>query len=298
MDVSKNLKKFKKCCKCGKPVFSIHSMYCRSCARLAFRMKARRFSPEAEEGVWDYLHTYGRRCYYTKMLLEMDDIKSPWFCVFDHLIPLDPRSIVLTSALVNGIKTALSEREFWFYVLQLDDFKQQNKKIKKIRLAYWRRHPAPGKARHHSENKRLGKKCCICNRPVFNIRSKYCLRCSRFNHRMELKGFSPQAVEKIREHIRTKGYVCTYTGLELDMENDRSPWYGVFDYCLPHDKSQVVLTCALFNEMKSDLTINEFWYYIRQLANYKRYHLKVKKKKPHYWARLTKRELYLKSIRD
>jgi hypothetical protein len=40
-------------------------------------MKIRKFPPEAEEGVWDYVHRFGKRCYYTTMPLEMDDIKSP-----------------------------------------------------------------------------------------------------------------------------------------------------------------------------------------------------------------------------
>jgi hypothetical protein len=293
----------KKCCICGKPVLSVHSMYCSTHARLAFRMKIRRFPPEAVEGVWNYIRANGDRCFYTKMLLEMDDIRSPWFCVFDHLIPLDPRKIVLTSALVNEIKTALSVREFWYYVQQLADFIDKGKKIKKTRLAYWRRHLPQSRAKSLPEKKPIwphpkDKKCDICGRPVFNIRSKYCLRCSRFNHRMELKGFSPQVVEEIREHLRTKGYVCFHTGLALDMDNDRSPWYGVFDYLTPGDPSKVVLTCALFNEMKSDLSIREFWYYIRQLANYKRKHTKIRKKKLVYWYRLTPKELYVKSLRD
>jgi hypothetical protein len=105
-------------------------------------------------------------------------------------------------------------------------------------------------------------------------------------------------MEEIRQHLRTKGYVCQLTGLALDMENDRSPWYGVFSFLTPGDPSKVVLTFALFNEMKTDLSIKEFWYYIRQLANYKRYHLKIKKKKLHYWSRLSSRELRLKSLRD
>lgn len=304
LDIAKKLTK--KCHVCGRPVFSVHSIYCRFCARLAFRMKIRRFSPEAIEGVWDYVRTYDFRCYYTKMLLEMDDIKSPWYCVFDHLIPLDSSTIVLTSSLLNEMKTALSEGQFWFYVEQLDDFKHKNKKIRKIRLAYWRQQEALSKGKRPLEKKSplalkaaaTGKKCCICERPVFNIRSKYCLRCSHFNHRMELKGLTPQAIEEIREHLRTKGYVCSLTGVALDMADDRSPWYGVFNYYISGDKTKVMLISALFGEMKSDLSIDEFWYYIRQLANYKRYHVRIKKKKLRYWYRLTARKLRLKSLRD
>jgi hypothetical protein len=86
--------------------------------------------------------------------------------------------------------------------------------------------------------------------------------------------------------------------MPLEMDDIKSPWYGVFDHLIPLDPRTIVLTFALVNDMKTALSVGEFWYYIRQLANYKRYHLKVKKKKPRYWSRLTIRELHLKSLRD
>ena len=103
---------------------------------------------------------------------------------------------------------------------------------------------------------------------------------------MELKGFSSEVNEEIRRHLRANGYVCQYTGIPLDTEDYRSPWYLVFNCVTPGDRSRVFLTCALFNEMKSDLTIKEFWYYIRQLANFKRKHSRIRKKKLDYWYRL------------
>jgi hypothetical protein len=284
----------KKCCVCSKPVFSVHSIYCQTHARLAFRMKARRFPPEAVEGVWDYIRVNGNRCYYTKMPLEMEDIKSPWFCVFDHLIPLDPNHIVLTSALINEIKTALSGKEFWFYIEQLADFIDKGKKIRKIRLAYWRHQYIGEKQLGHEEDrfaakpkwKGKHKKCCLCGRPVFTLQSKYCRRCSHFARRLEMQRFGKKVVGEILEHVRINGYTCAYTAIALDMVNSRSPWYGVFNCLTPGNKSKVVLSCALFNEMKSDLAIQEFWYYIKQLANYKRLGTKIRKKKLVYWYRL------------
>jgi hypothetical protein len=201
--------------------------------------------------------------------------------------------MVLTCALINEMKSALSEKEFWYYVEQLADYKTEHKKIKKIRLAYWRRHVPMAQGKFPTKKPRWpdpkAKKCDICDRPVFSLQSKYCLRCSHFFHRTELKRISPQAKEEIRRHLRTKGFVCQYTGVPLDTENDRSPWYCVFNCFVPGDNSRVLLTCALFNEMKSDLSIKEFWYYIRQLANYKRKHTRIRKKKLVYWYRLSSR---------
>jgi hypothetical protein len=300
-------KKEKICCGCGRrPVFSVHSLFCRECSRLAFRMKARRFPPEAEKGVWAYVRARGTRCYYTNMPLEMEDIHSPRFCVFDHLIPLDPRKIVLTSALINGMKTALSEREFWFYVKELADYIVRGKKIKKIKLAYWRRRFV-GEERRVSTGKRYSakpkwqgkhKKCCLCGKEVFTLQSKYCLDCSHFAHRLEIQRFGPKVVQEILEYVRTHGFVCYYTGLPLNMEDHRSPWHGTFDCLVPGDRSKVVLACALVTEMKSDLSLKEFWYYIKQLANYIRHRTPVRMKKPVYWYRLSPQQLRLKSLRD
>jgi len=330
MNTSKDLKKNKRCCVCGRPVFSVHSMFCQTHARVAFRMKARRFPPEAVEGVWDYLRANGDRCFYTKLPLEMEDIRSPWFCVFDHLIPLDPRRIVVTCALVNEMKTALSVREFWYYVQQLADFIDKGKKIKKIKLAYWRQNievlkgtllkgTVPLRSRGQSPSavslkseglfslvrgqspsaaSVKGKKCDLCGRPVFNIRSKYCRGCSHFAHRLEMQRFDKKVIQEILDYVRRWGFRCFYTGMLLDISDFRSPWYVVFDCLTPGDRSRIVLTSALFNEMKSDLSIKEFWYYIRQLANYKRKHTKIRKKKLVYWFRLTLKELHLKSLRD
>ena len=286
--------KAKKCWVCGRPVFSVHSMFCRGCSGLDFRMKARRFPPEAQEEIWDYLRANDRKCYFSQLPLELDDTTSPWYCVFDHLTPLDPTKIVLTCALINEMKSALSEREFWFYVEQLADFITKGTKIKKIKLSYWRQHVFNNiRVGGHTDDKFIGarpkpggKRCDLCHRPVFNVRSKYCRRCSHFAHRLEMQRFGFKTVQEILDHVRTRDFTCFYTGLPLDMTNPRSPWYCVFNFLTPGDHSKVVLTFALFNEMKSDLSINEFWYYIRQLANYKRNHSQIRKKRLVYWNRL------------
>ena len=255
-------------------------------------MKSRRFSPEAEQGVWDQLRANGRRCYYSRLPLEMWDTKSPWFCVFDHLTPLDPNRIVPCCAMINEMKTALSEKEFWFYVGQLADYRTTGKHIRKIRLGYWRRRPLGGK--RYGPNALLAKPkwkgkhkhCCLCGKEVFTLRSKYCLGCSHFAHRLELQRFDKKVVEEIFNYVRVHGFRCFYTGMPLELVDFRSPWYVVFNCLRPGDRSTVVLTSALFNEMKSDLAIKEFWYYIRQLANFKRHHTPIRRKKLVYWFRL------------
>ena len=60
----------------------------------------------------------------------MVDPKSPRYCVFDHWIPGDPKRIVLTTALVNDMKTEQTENEFWYNIFQLADYKRLGKPIK------------------------------------------------------------------------------------------------------------------------------------------------------------------------
>ena len=123
----------------------------------------------------------------------------------------------------------------------------------------------------------------MCGRRAFSERSRYCPRCARFAFRMKARQFPPWVVKKIWEYVRKYGYVCYYTGMALDMDDPTSPFYCVFDHWAPHDLSKIVITSALINGMKSDLSEKEFWYYVRALANFRRNHIPVKKRKLAFW---------------
>ena len=102
-------------------------------------MRNKLFPSNAVKGIWDYIRKYGYACYYTGMLLDMDNTKSPWYCVFDHWIPGDPGKIVLTSALINDMKSDLLEDEFWDTVEQLADYKRKGRPFKKKSFTHWDR---------------------------------------------------------------------------------------------------------------------------------------------------------------
>jgi hypothetical protein len=253
-------------------VFSNKSQYCHTCSHFAYRMQNEQFPPEIIKSLWDYIRKNGYRCYYTGMLLEMEDDTSPWYCDFDHWVPGDSRKVVITSALLNAMKTDLSVKEFRYYVLQLDDHRKKHLKVRKRKLVYWNR-LVPFS----------DKRCPICGRPKLR-HHEYCPRCAKFGHRMKAK-FPKEASRAIWDYVRKNGYVCYYTGMRLDMDNPKSPWYCVFDHWMPHDPRKVVLTSFLVNDMKSDLTEKEFWYIIGQLANYIRKGTKVRKRKLIFWKR-------------
>ena len=133
-------KLIRKCCIiCGKPVFSKYSKYCRLCSQLAKRMVKEQFPSKIRNDIWKYVCKNGYVCYYTKMPLDMTNPKSPWYCVFNHWIPQDPRKRVLTTSLFNNMKSELSEKEFWYFIDQLDKYKKKRIKVKKKHLVYWNR---------------------------------------------------------------------------------------------------------------------------------------------------------------
>jgi hypothetical protein len=223
---------------------------------------------KAAKRIRAYVRRYGFICYYTQMHLDLEDSQSRWYCVFDHWKPGDGRKVVITSSLFNEMKSDLAENEFWDYVLQLYNYKKYHTKIKqKKHFIFWDR----------IVSNKIFKKCCKCSQAVYSPYARYCLRCSKFSHRMKIRQIPHQTVQAIWEYIRKFGYVCYYTKVLLDLDNHKSPWYCVFNHKIPRDKSTVVITCYLFNEMKSDLNEQEFWNFIGQLARYRLTGAKIRK---------------------
>src|SRR5208283_5133932 len=107
----------KYCPICGRPKRKGHE-YCPRCAKFGDRMKAK-FPKKTLKAIWDYVRKYGFVCYYTGMRLNMTDPHSPWYLVFDHCTPGDPRKVVITSFLVNDMKGDMTEKEFWCMIGQL-----------------------------------------------------------------------------------------------------------------------------------------------------------------------------------
>jgi hypothetical protein len=140
----------------------------------------------------------------------------------------------------------------------------------------------------NAQSKKPKKQCCICGKlfVMTSHRSEYCRVCSQLSKRMSTEHFPAKTRKRIWNYIRKNGYVCYYTQMPLDTYNPKSPWYVVFDHWIPGNNKKVVLTSALLNDMKSDLSEKEFWYFIDQLANYKKKRLEVKKKRLVYWYRL------------
>jgi len=255
-------------------------------------MKARQFPPWVVKKIWEYVRRYGYVCYYSGMILDMDDPQSAFYCVFDHWAPHDGRKIVITSALINGMKSDLSEKEYWYYVRALANFKRKHIPIKKKKPIFWDHHYALIEEKEAAlDTLALSRAhtgiCDLCGKRLKNKLFSYCPTCVKIVYRLrhEAKHLPAATIEDTLKYIRQEGFVCFYTRMKLDMKDPTSPWYCFLNHWRPGDLRKVVITSALINVMKGALTEGEFWYYIEALADYKDKGKKIRKRRPEFWNR-------------
>lgn len=282
----------KKCCLCGKRIrhYNYHTQYCPRCSEFVYRIDRKQLPRKTVKKLLDYVRQNGFRCYYTGMLLDMINPHSPWYCVFDHWMPHDNRKVVITSSLINDMKSDLTEDEFWTMIRQLANYWRTHTKVRKIRLRHWsRNYNRPTLVTQllmRSFSTRT--KCQVCGKRILHVRynSKYCRVCAKYVNDMKKRGLPTKTIKEVCAYIRKHGYRCYYTGMLLEVNDFLSPWYCVLDHWIPGDPRKVVLTSAVLNAMKSDLTEKEFRYYVLALADYKEKHKKVRKRKLICWQRL------------
>jgi len=138
------------------------------------------------------------------------------------------------------------------------------------------------------------KKCCLCgkrfNRSVW---AKYCFGCAYFCRRMNYERIPSKDQKRIKAYIRKHGFVCEHTGVDLVLDNPKSPWYVVFDHYYPHSNKKIVLACSIFNQMKKGLVVEEFWNLVGQLASHHKNGTPVEKIELKYWDRVRPRPKHI-----
>jgi hypothetical protein len=277
MKPNNSIRTYVKCRGCGKRILRRRSKFCPDCFKLDHRLHSEDVPVKGRNSFWAYVRKHGRRCCYSGVSLETDDETSPWYLVFARLVPGDESKIVPAAALFAVMKSALSKKEFRYYVLALDDHRRKHLKIKKIPVVHWRLLT--------SSMLTADGVCPVCGQPIELKGHKYCARCSRLVFRMKLARFPRQAINAVLDYLHKYGFVCYYTGMSLDTDDPKSPSYLVFDHWKPRDPRKMVVTSALVNAMKGDLTEEEFWYFIRQLAKFYREGSPVRKIKLACWCR-------------
>jgi len=118
--------------------------------------------------------------------------------------------------------------------------------------------------------------CAVCGAER-HARASVCSRCKRIVDRIETRRDASGGSRRVDKAARLRAlqnswrdgsYHCFYTGIALidDGQRWRDHRYLVFEHRTPGDEASVVVTCALVNRMKTDLTEQQFKSMVRELA--------------------------------
>jgi hypothetical protein len=133
-----------------------------------------------------------------------------------------------------------------------------------------------------------GKYCKLCGKQLDN-RPKYCSEeCGKIGRRINRHkkiGNKNKVFKRIRTYIRKYGYTCYYSKIPLNLNDHTNPYYLTFDHLIPRLNSEIVLAAAVINDMKSDMSEQEFEKMINQLSLHFLKNKKVTPIKLKYWKR-------------
>lgn len=118
--------------------------------------------------------------------------------------------------------------------------------------------------------------CVVCGAEKHPL-AYACTRCKRILDRIETRRDASGAVRRVDRAARLRAlqdswqdgsFHCFYTGVALtdDGQRWRDHRYLVFEHRDPGDEASVVVTCALVNRMKTDLTEEQFKGMVGELA--------------------------------
>ena len=170
-------------------------------------------------------------------------------------------------AFANQLKGDLTADEFREAVRQLSrHWTGRTFDPAAIPFEYWSRvatHPkGPARADKPAKGAPLPKECVVCGRKP-HPGSIYCPRCRQWTK------WGPEAMERRKAMLaaydkRKHGFICHYTGLELNDTDPKSPWYVSFDHGIPRKRGGLVVAALWITIMKEDLSRDEFYKVIRE----------------------------------
>lgn len=73
-------------------------------------------------------------------------------------------------------------------------------------------------------------------------------------------------VKALKDSWKDNNFLCHYTGIPLNETNHKNPLYLTFDHRTPRDENDIVVTMACINDMKSDMSEEEFKTVVIELA--------------------------------
>jgi len=110
--------------------------------------------------------------------------------------------------------------------------------------------------------------CPVCGDPLHHLLATYCKRCKRLINRVDIRGKHDRLAREraLREAWDGQAFRCFYTGIRLVEDNHKDPRYLTFDHRIPRQESDIVVVAAAINDMKSDMSDDEFRKMVLQLA--------------------------------
>ncbi len=122
----------------------------------------------------------------------------------------------------------------------------------------------------HTEEQKSIHNCTVCGQPRHQL--AYCCRtCKKLLDRSDARGRQPNRdarLNALRDAWDGEYFRCFYTGWRLCIDDHRSPFYLTWEHRTPRDEDDIVVAAAIINDMKSDLTEDEFRRLIIGLADY------------------------------
>lgn len=111
-------------------------------------------------------------------------------------------------------------------------------------------------------------RCSICGSTLHHPLASYCKRCRKLIDRVDIrrKPDKQARVRALQKAWNGEAFRCYYTGIKLAEDNPKDPRYLTFDHLTPREESEVVVVAAAINDMKSDMSDDEFTAMILALA--------------------------------
>lgn len=111
-------------------------------------------------------------------------------------------------------------------------------------------------------------KCDICKAPIHPL-AKLCKRCKKIVDRVDTRK-KPNKLARIGALKRAwdgEAFRCYYTDIMLNENNHKDPRYLTFDHRIPRQEDDLVVASGCINDMKSDMTEQEFRVMVIALSN-------------------------------
>ena len=112
------------------------------------------------------------------------------------------------------------------------------------------------------------KVCEICG-CIIHPQAYCCKRCKKLIDRVDIRRKPDKVARKqaLKQAWDGEGFRCYYSGVRLIEDNSKDPRYLTFDHRTPRQESNIVVVAAVLNDMKSDMTEDEFKAMVSQLAS-------------------------------